>query len=526
MIEAVDWRRHRRLLRDLPTTAAAGRPVMALQAITIADRATSGPSTTTTSSAADLPRRLPAVGHRAGRRGHAAQPTCASSTSRTSGCTTPRPGRAGGPTSTPAGRPWRRRVRPHSGGSGTSTSPTARGPSSSATSATSRWCWPAGLAPRAPDEAPVNPPATCRARRRPSVRRPSCGPTAPAARPGLLAARDPLPPPQPLLPGRVLGGLEPGGRRGGGRHVLPAGLRHHRLLPPLLLAPGLPGEPPASSWRGRSSVPAAQRGPLWWAAHHRRHHRPTDRPGRPALPGGRRVAYAHVFWMFAPANQGTDLDLVEDLAAIPSCASSTVPLPRPRRPGRALFLGGHVLRGHWSGPCGRRDPRWWSGACASRRWSSTRPPSPSTPGPQGRHPALETTDDSRNNWGLALVTLGEGWHNNHHRFPGAARQGYAPWELDITWLGLRVMAGLDWPATCARSRPRLWPWREAALRGARTVGASGSWTARTRSWTWHRSNGPPRAQGGAASGTPAPPTTTVSPGRAAQLGRPSPDGTS
>jgi stearoyl-CoA desaturase (delta-9 desaturase) len=57
-----------------------------------------------------------------------------------------------------------------------------------------------------------------------------------------------------------------------------------------------------------------------------------------------------------------------------------------------------------------------------------------------------TRDDSRNNWLLALLTFGEGWHNNHHHFPGAARQGLAWWEIDLTWYLLRAMAalGLVW----------------------------------------------------------------------------------
>jgi stearoyl-CoA desaturase (Delta-9 desaturase) len=55
---------------------------------------------------------------------------------------------------------------------------------------------------------------------------------------------------------------------------------------------------------------------------------------------------------------------------------------------------------------------------------------------------FETRDDSRNNWLLALITFGEGWHNNHHFFPGSARQGFRWWELDLTWMGLKFLAVL------------------------------------------------------------------------------------
>jgi len=53
-----------------------------------------------------------------------------------------------------------------------------------------------------------------------------------------------------------------------------------------------------------------------------------------------------------------------------------------------------------------------------------------------------TRDDSRNNLWLALLTFGEGWHNNHHHFPGAARQGFYWWEIDLTYYGLKVLAAL------------------------------------------------------------------------------------
>jgi stearoyl-CoA desaturase (delta-9 desaturase) len=55
---------------------------------------------------------------------------------------------------------------------------------------------------------------------------------------------------------------------------------------------------------------------------------------------------------------------------------------------------------------------------------------------------FDTTDDSRNNPWLALLTFGEGWHNNHHFFPGTVRQGFRWWEIDLTWYGLRVLAAL------------------------------------------------------------------------------------
>jgi len=59
---------------------------------------------------------------------------------------------------------------------------------------------------------------------------------------------------------------------------------------------------------------------------------------------------------------------------------------------------------------------------------------------------FDTDDDSRNNFWLALITLGEGWHNNHHRWPRSVRQGFRWYEIDITWYGLWVLSklGIVW----------------------------------------------------------------------------------
>jgi stearoyl-CoA desaturase (delta-9 desaturase) len=65
---------------------------------------------------------------------------------------------------------------------------------------------------------------------------------------------------------------------------------------------------------------------------------------------------------------------------------------------------------------------------------------------------FDTPDDSRNNWLISLVILGEGWHNNHHRFPTSARHGIGRFEVDLTWLGIRVMAALGL-ASGLRSAP-------------------------------------------------------------------------
>jgi stearoyl-CoA desaturase (delta-9 desaturase) len=60
--------------------------------------------------------------------------------------------------------------------------------------------------------------------------------------------------------------------------------------------------------------------------------------------------------------------------------------------------------------------------------------------------AYETEDDSRNSWLLTFMTLGEGWHNNHHRYPHSTRQGFRWWQIDPTYYGLKLLSwtGLIW----------------------------------------------------------------------------------
>jgi stearoyl-CoA desaturase (Delta-9 desaturase) len=72
-----------------------------------------------------------------------------------------------------------------------------------------------------------------------------------------------------------------------------------------------------------------------------------------------------------------------------------------------------------------------------------------------------TRDDSRNNVWLALITFGEGWHNNHHFFPGTVRQGFRWWEIDLTYYGLRAMAALG----LVRDLKPIPAWVAAKVRG-------------------------------------------------------------
>lgn len=188
---------------------------------------------------------------------------------------------------------------------------------------------------------------------------------------------------------------------------------------------------------------AAQRGPLWWAAHHRHHHARADRPEDPHSPGEHGFLWSHVGWFLARENFATRLALVPDLARYPELRwLDRFDAAVPAALALLLFLAGEWLAA--AAPALGTDG-WqllvW-GFCISTvaLWHATFTINSLAHRFGSRRYA--TKDDSRNNAWLALLTLGEGWHNNHHRYPAAARQGFYWWELDVSWYLLRLLAAL------------------------------------------------------------------------------------
>jgi stearoyl-CoA desaturase (delta-9 desaturase) len=193
-------------------------------------------------------------------------------------------------------------------------------------------------------------------------------------------------------------------------------------------------------------VMSTQNGPLWWAAHHRNHHRHADKPGDLHSPRDG-FWYSHMGWFLNKQNFATQEHLVKDwikfpelkwldrhsvLVSVLTAASFWVVgsalahfAPSLKTNGIQLFVWGFlistVLLTHVT---------LTINSFAHRFGFRT----------------YETTDDSRNNWFLALITLGEGWHNNHHFCPASVRQGFVWWQIDISYYVLRMMAavGLVW----------------------------------------------------------------------------------
>jgi len=188
---------------------------------------------------------------------------------------------------------------------------------------------------------------------------------------------------------------------------------------------------------------AAQRGPLWWVSHHRHHHAHADAPSDPHSARQHGFAWSHIGWFMSRENFATRTELTGDLARYPELRfldryDSFPPLAL----GGALFALGAWLEyaAPGLGTSGAQLVIW--GFCISTVVLYHATFTINSLAHRFGRRRYATRDDSRNNLWLALLTFGEGWHNNHHHFPGSARQGFYWWELDLTYYGLKVLAAL------------------------------------------------------------------------------------
>lgn len=191
---------------------------------------------------------------------------------------------------------------------------------------------------------------------------------------------------------------------------------------------------------GASSV---QRGPLWWAAHHRNHHRHADTARDPHAPGVYGLLWSHMGWFLTPRAFRTDLARVPDFARYPELRwLDRFDTAVPALLAVGLYGLGAALQ--------RAAPSWHTSGAQMLVWGffiSTvvlfhATVTINSLAHRFGSRRFDTRDGSRNNVWLALLTFGEGWHNNHHFFPGTARQGFCWWEIDLTWYGLRLLAAL------------------------------------------------------------------------------------
>ncbi|MFC7399057.1 acyl-CoA desaturase [Chelatococcus sp. GCM10030263] len=195
---------------------------------------------------------------------------------------------------------------------------------------------------------------------------------------------------------------------------------------------------------------SAQKSVLWWAAKHRHHHLHSDTEHDVHSPRQKGFLYSHVGWIFARRHESVDLAKVPDLARYPELMW----LHRYELlPAVILAVLSFLIAG-------------WSGLVVGFLWSTVLVYHAtfcinSLAHVHGRKRYV-TGDDSRNNWLLALFTMGEGWHNNHHAYQSSARQGFKWWEVDPTYYILKGLSrlGVVWdlktpPEKVLRNEQRL-----------------------------------------------------------------------
>jgi stearoyl-CoA desaturase (delta-9 desaturase) len=174
---------------------------------------------------------------------------------------------------------------------------------------------------------------------------------------------------------------------------------------------------------------AAQKGPLWWAGHHRRHHRYADTPDDVHSPK-KGFWWSHVGWILCDKWGATDYDRIKDFAKYPELR----------------FINKHDWIAPWTLGVISYLIAGWSGLVVGffgstiLLWHGTFCIN-SMAHVFGRR-RYDTPDTSRNSFLLALFTGGEGWHNNHHYYQASARQGFYWWEIDPVFQGLRVLSWL------------------------------------------------------------------------------------
>ena len=192
---------------------------------------------------------------------------------------------------------------------------------------------------------------------------------------------------------------------------------------------------------------AYQKGPLWWAAHHRRHHLYADTEDDFHSPVSRSVWRSHVGWFMCRESRATDVALVSNLMKYHDLRllNRYYALP-PLMLAGATFLLGAALESYYPnlGTSGWQMLVWGFFISTVLLYHGTFTVNSLAHLFGGRR--FETKDDSRNNLFVALITLGEGWHNNHHHYPSSERQGFYWWEIDVAHYALRALSwvGVVW----------------------------------------------------------------------------------
>ena len=190
-----------------------------------------------------------------------------------------------------------------------------------------------------------------------------------------------------------------------------------------------------------------QKGALWWASHHRVHHRTSDTPKDPHSMKLYGFWYSHIGWIMGPDYKTTDYKTINDYAKFPELVwLNKYHLMPPLALALAVWATGAIVN------TGSVMNMFSAGGLSclmigfflSTVFLYHGTFSINSIMHKFGNQRYESGDESKNNLLLALITLGEGWHNNHHYYEVAARQGFFWWEIDITfyilkffsWIGL------------------------------------------------------------------------------------------
>lgn len=193
-----------------------------------------------------------------------------------------------------------------------------------------------------------------------------------------------------------------------------------------------------------------QKGALWWASHHRVHHRHSDTPEDPHSMKLYGFWYSHIGWIMGPEYKKTDYKLIGDFAKYPELVwLNRFHIVPPIALALTVAAIGGVVNGN-----GLVDMFSLTGGLSTLivgfflstvlLYHGTF--SINSLMHKIGNQRYNSGDESRNSLILALVTLGEGWHNNHHHYPSTVRQGFFWWEIDITYYILKILSwfGLVW----------------------------------------------------------------------------------
>lgn len=184
-----------------------------------------------------------------------------------------------------------------------------------------------------------------------------------------------------------------------------------------------------------------QRGPIWWASHHRHHHKVSDQPDDSHSPTQHGFLWSHMGWFLSRSIFAPRFHLVRDLERYAELRfldrfDTLVPVAGAV----TVYAAGAVLERVAPGlhTSGAQLLVWSLISTVAVSHASFTINSLAHLFGRRRYP---TKDTSRNSMLLALLTFGEGWHNNHHHYPAATRQGHRWWEIDITYY---LLVGLSW----------------------------------------------------------------------------------